>query len=235
MEFVADQIRAGVFTPRLQHLPVAGVAGHLLAQLQEFDGNPMVLPMPADVPPEVPRIVLTNSADTMRLQVAVSRSDLVLRRQAASLDIDEFFERAPQVLETVLEVLGIRPGRLAATGTFFHRYDDPASLLANHFCRPDRIGDGGPLLDLQSFELHAHRRFDLGEGLVVNTWVRCKTGSVTEPSGSSRAIVVERDVNTIPEEADSRQFDGDALRNFMAAAGAHLIAEIDRFFPEELA
>ncbi len=232
MDFVADQLHAGVFTPRLKQLAVAGVAGQLLAQLQEFDGNPMVLPIPPDVPPEVPRIVLTDAGDTMRLQIAVSRSDLFLRREATNLDIARFFLRATSTLETVLGVLDVRPGRLAAIGTFFYRCDDPASVLTAHFCKPDMVGQGGSLANLHSFELHAHRRFDLGEGLSVNTWVRCKTGSVTEGGSSFRAIVVERDVNTIPEEAESRQFDADVVRNFVREAGSQLTSEITRFFPE---
>lgn len=232
MDFVTDQLRAGVFTPRLEQLAVAGVAGQLLAQLRQFDGDPMVLPLPPDVPPEVPRIVLTDSGDTMRLQIAVSRSDLFLRRQATSLDVNGFVESAPRTLETVLEVLGVRPGRLAVTGSFFHLCDEPVSVLTAHFCKPDRVGEGGPLADLNSFELHAHRRFDFGEGLIVNTWVRCKTGTVTEGGSSSKAIIVERDVNTIPEEAESRQFDADTVRNFVREAGSQLTSEITRFFPE---
>lgn len=229
-EFVADHLRAAVFTPRLQHLQVASVARELLQQLSQFTGDPMILPIPAEAPAEIPRIVLTDSTGAMQFQVAPSRSDLSLARQPGGrLDVSEFFEGAGEKLEVLLGALGVRPGRLAVTGTFFHRSDDPAMTLATHFCQSHWVEEG-PLRDLRAFELHAHRRLEPPEGPALNSWIRCKTGSVSDAGTTFPAIIVERDINSLPEEAEGREFDADALRSFMRQCGAQLSAEIPAYF-----
>lgn len=229
-DFVADHLRAAVFTSSLQHLQVASVARDLLPQLSQFTGDPMILPIPADAPAEIPRIVLKDSTGASQLQVAPSRSDLSLARQPGSrLDANDFFEGAVETLEILLGALGVRPDRLAVTGAFFHRSDDPATHLATHFCQ-SRWVEGGPLADVRTFELHAHHRLEPTEGPAVNSWIRCKTGSASDAGTTFPAIIVERDINTLKEEAEGRAFDPDGLRNFMRQAGAQLSASIPEFF-----
>ena len=219
-----------MFTPRLQQLQVARVAGQLLEQLGQFTGDPLILPIPADAPPEIPRIVLADPARTMRLQVGMSRSDLFVNsRPGAPLAVEVVFAQAGDILEVLLGALQIRPGRLAATGTFYHKCADPPRELAAQFCKPEWLN--GPLAELRSFELHAHRRTELMEGLLVNSWVRCKSGSVSEGAMPSPAVVLERDVNTLQEEAEIREFRQDELKEFMRQAGSRLTLEIPEFFP----
>jgi hypothetical protein len=230
-EFIPNQLRATVFTPRIQHFQVARVAGELLHLLPRFSGDPTILPIPADAPDEIPRVVLGDPVGETQFQVAPSRSDLTwTRKTGAYSDIESFFTQAVDTLEVLLRALNARPGRLAAGGVFSHKSSDPVRVLADHFCKPEWVVQGGPLADLRAFELHATRRFQLFEGLVVNSLTRCRSGSVSEAGVSSPAIVLDRDVNTLAEESHGRQFDPDTLRNFMLQAGSKLEEEIPEFF-----
>ena len=233
-DFIAGEARAAVFTPSIDRLQVASVTGELLRQLPELDGDPMVLPVPAEAPPELPRIVLRDAAESLQFQVAVSRSDLYLQRQGpAPLDTAAFFNRAAEAMEVLLGVLEVRPGRLAATGTYYYICSDPAEFLVSRLAKEDLAGSGGPLSGLRAFELHTLRRFDLLEGLSVNSWTRCKAGSVTEAGRSRPAVVLERDLNTLPEEIKTRHFSGDDIRAFLMTANEQFLPPVEALFSEE--
>ena len=192
----------------------------------------MVLPIPTEAPHELPRITLREPAKSMELQIALSRSDLyVTRSPGGDLVPADAIPEATETLEEVLGVLGVRPGRLALIGTYFHTCEDPAGALAAHFCKSEWAD--GPLADLGSFELHAQKRLNLLEGLTVNSWIRCKTGTVTEANVAQRAVVLERDVNTLPEEADERSFSPDDVASFMKQAAELLATQIEQLFPME--
>jgi hypothetical protein len=226
------QFRAAVFTPNLGQFQAAHVLGRLLGALPQFSGDPAVLPVPSDAPPEIPRIILKAPAEGLELQVGLARSDLFANAKPGhQLVPQREFEAAARILEEVLSALNIRPGRLAATGSYFLRCEDPSTVLANHFCKPQWAE--GPLSGLRAFELNALRRLPLLEGLIVNSWVKCQTGQVNEPGPPSAAIVVERDVNTLPEEAEEKQFTPEEVAGFMTQAGRFLGDELEGFLPAQ--
>ena len=190
------------------------------------------MPIPDDAPPEIPRIVLKSPEQGLELQVSLQRTDLYIHRRAATpLEADPSYDLASEILITVSDILGASPTRLAAIGSFFCRDDDPAMAISSHFCRENLLN--GPLAGLENFEVHAHKRYELLEGLIVNSWLRAKTAEVTEAGRSSRAVLIERDINTLAEET-RREFDPDAIRNFLREAGRKLGAEIEANFPAEL-
>ncbi len=226
------QFRTAVFTPKLREFSAAQVVSVLLTKLQQFSGDPVVLPIPKEAPPEIPRIVLKNPSDNLGLQIALARADLYANAKlGAEIVSEQVFDEAIAIMEQVLDALHVRPGRLAVLATYGLKCDDPAATLVNHFCKSE-WSDGGPLADLESFELHAHRRLALLEGLTVNSWVRCKTGQMSEGKRSFPALAIERDVNTLAEEADDREFDADELASFVRQGSQFLEDEVRRFFPE---
>lgn len=228
-DFLDAQLRLGIFTPNLRRMSTAQVVSALL---ERFPGDPMVLPIPADAPPEIPRITLRDQSGAMELHIALSRSDLYInRRPGTDFIAEEVTEEGIEILERVLDVLEVRPGRLAAIGSYFFKCDEPAALLVEHFCKNQWAE--GPFANLNAFEVHAHRRLTLLEGLTVNSWIRCKIGNVNEPNVSHAAAIIERDVNTLAEEAEERRFSPDDVNSFMRQAVGYLRAEIAQVFPAE--
>lgn len=233
-DFSAAALQAGVFTPGLREVSSARVLSALLAQTNGLDGNPLVLPIPADAPPEIPRLVLNSPDGSTQLQIALSRSDFAVQRRPGTplTDIEARFQRAAETLEILLAVLDARPGRLAAIGTFFHRCDEPSRMLAEHFCK-ERWTENGSLSNLDTFELHAHRKWELLEGLPVNSWVRCKVGMANENGVPLPSVIIERDINTLAEVANTAKFSVDEVVNFFGQASKMLTVGIESFFPDE--
>src|SRR6185503_12217714 len=75
--------------------------------------------------------------------------------------------------------------------------EDPGLFLAKHFCQ-DRWHTA-PLNRPASFELHSHKSYEF-KGFVVNSWFRAKTGQMTELGSSSKVVLAEQDLNTLPRE-----------------------------------
>jgi len=226
--FQPVQFRAAVFTPGLRQFSAAHVVGTLLGKLSQFSGDPVVLPIPKEAPAEIPRIILRGPAQGLELHTALARSDVYLSvTPGITLTAEGAFKEAVPILEQVLDVLQVRPGRLAALGTYASKCEEPARLLAEHFCKAEWAQ--GPLASAEALELHAHRRFTLLEGLLVNSWMRWKTGQVNEPGRSYPAVILERDVNTLPEEAEERVFGQEELSAFFDRASQLLEEEVKSF------
>jgi hypothetical protein len=189
--------------------------GPLLATLIEksrgaFDGPIQSLPLPAEAPSAIPRIVLQNQAGNFVLQSSPERIS-VERSYSGVVPINQMaddIQFASGLFQTVKEIMAGRISRVAYHRLRAYESDSGAMKLVKYFCLPELISRDrnppGPLSRCENFELHAHKIYELQRGTKVNSWVRCKTGIST--ADSAPVMVVEQDLNTMAEEATSRDF-----------------------------
>lgn len=229
--------QAAAFYTNLQ-LVVSKSLPRLLNDLGDvLDGDPITYPVPPDAPPEVPRILLSNKDRSIRLEISLNRTDVRWRREATGHEfpLNEFSQFAQRAFRCFGEVTHAKPGRIALVANRFQPYDDPAKALANHFCRSHLLSSEpsskGPLNRPENFELHAHKRFDLGP-FHVNSWVRCKTGSLRQDGERRSVIIVEQDLNTLSERAAETEFSEDEIRDFYQLAISELDVILRLYFPE---
>ena len=98
--------------------------------------------------------------------------------------------------------------------------------LAKHFCRDEWLKS--PLNRPETFELHAHKQFALFDKVMVNSWVRNKTGTLV---GTDEAVVlVEQDLNT-REEDNERDYSASDLDHFFEAAVRELDVMLGLYYP----
>jgi hypothetical protein len=207
--------QASVYTPDGE-LPVTRLFRELFPTWQDrFNTEPGVVPDPAS---SHPRILLASATGMWRCEIAADRADLYWIRpepRAPAPSIDDFFAVASQMLSQYAEVARSRIGRFAAIVNRVTGHSAPALVLVKHLLRPELATSA--LSGLESFELATHKRISLGERFLVNAWLRCQTPD--DPSRGARpAILVHQDVNTLPEQAVSREFTTDDLGEFFALA-----------------
>ncbi len=182
----------------------------LLAGLQEtFDGQVVTLPLPADAPGEIPRITLNSSDGAISLEAGPQRISILFRAKNDVIEnTDGQIELALRSLEAYDKGLHHRISRLAINLSHFLAIDDPAMVIARHFCKDEllerRENFRGPLSRTETMELHAHKRFELLEDLSVNSWVRVKT--VRQQQEQPRGVLVEQDINTLAERENTADF-----------------------------
>lgn len=234
-DFELLQVQAAGFTPRLA-LNANKLLSYLLSRWGDtFQGAPTVLPIPDDAPPEIPRIMLVSADQSYRLNVSPVRTDVFVARQAPDKDIEllEFLRWSSGLLSDLAEFATTQVGRLACVLTRIARTEDPGRSLAQHFCKDEWLLADGPLNRPEDFELHAHKRFRLTGEFVINSWVRCKTATVTDKQRGldSRAVLVEQDFNTLPELLLETSYTRQQVSEFFEASPEEFRIVLARYFP----
>jgi hypothetical protein len=108
-------------------------------------------------------------------------------------------------------------------------YEKPGLFLARHFCK-DRW-DKAPLNRPENFELHAHKKFTLASGFEVNSWARSKTGKLSGDGDEKLIVLFEQDLNTLAEEASTRNFCEAEIKKFFGAVATELDSILGLYYP----
>jgi hypothetical protein len=186
----------------------------------QFDGDQISFPIPDDAPADIPRIILTSRKPNIRLEVSLIRTNLYRfeSQNDPELDIYEFYNSNQKNYKDYLGLLQTNINRVAGVIQRYAFCDEPGIFLSRHFCQSK--WDKQPFNRPESFELHAQKAFNLygekSDELMVNSWVRCKSGLRKVEAGEpTKIILVEQDLNTRYDESVRKIFS---------------MAEIDRFF-----
>ena len=109
----------------------------LLAGLQQtFDGPVTTLPLPADAPGEIPRITLNSSDGTISLEAGPQRISILFRAKNDVIEkTDGQIELALRAFDAYSNAMKFRISRLAINLSRFSAIDDPAMVIARHFCK----------------------------------------------------------------------------------------------------
>jgi hypothetical protein len=196
-----------------------------------YDAEPVSLPLPEVAPEEIPSVILFSRDGSLRMDVArrvvrLSWNRVNVATQPVLEQVcSEFADRAATLFETTERTVG----RLGVVVTRRALLDNPGQALAQRFCRDRWLQ--GPLNRPEGFELHAHKVFELSQGLPVNSWVRIKAHR--EADQVYRYVIVEQDINTLDEDMDHRRFDSSQLRAIATNAAREQDVVLDLYFPPE--
>jgi len=222
-DFKFDMLRASVFISELQS-PANLIYRNLPERwIELFDGEPTLIPVPEGAPSNIPIMQLSNKAGELQFRFSRIRVDFELRSTSTKKpveDVNSFFETAINHIVEFADIFNLTIKRLAVNCNRYAKQVDPGLYLAQHFCN-EKWWLEAPLNRPKQFELSAHKRFELYKGLEVNSWVRNKTG-ISTTTGES-LILVEQDINTLPEEMDTCRFSVEEIERFFK----HNIKELD--------
>jgi len=167
-----------------------------------LDGEPVLLPNAAGLPPELPRAIVPSADGHWKMQLSARRLELVWdqlldRSVVAPADFQGVVESC------VLPFFEVDPKlRVTRIAFIVRRHlvtENPAETLATYFVRDGLRGASGPLNRPEGFELHAHKRYRPKSLPEINSWVRWRTASLT--NGLVPVIAVTQDLNT-PESRE---------------------------------
>lgn len=231
-DFGLVSCQASLFTPDEEVSGAKLGKGLLPSWTERFDAEPIILPSAQGLPRAVPRLIVQSQSGQWRCEIASARINFFWRRAApevAEPTLPEFFTDAQRFLHEYVAYQGARVGRVAAVLNRYVRHDSPASFLTQHFCQERWVTS---LADVQSFELHIHRRFDLGT-FSTNCWVRNKTGTISEQGEPKPIILVEQDINTLAEDIDDKEFSENEVKEFFSAVAGEFDELLRLYYPGE--
>jgi hypothetical protein len=222
-------VQAVIFTPDHGSFSQSSALAAVLGRYsQRFNGPVQALPLPEDVPVEVPRVLLQSSDHSWRLQAGPARIDSFWHlRDFSSAAPDDVVARCSEVLVHYVESTHAAVARLALVVTRAFQISEPARLLVSHFC--NEASQQKLFRNSASFEIHNHKRYPLPGGPEINSWVRCKSGQLLVPEAP--VVLVEQDVNTVEEIARPNQFDPAGITHYFLRAAAEADSILQIYFP----
>src|SRR5260370_5032330 len=196
-----------------------------------YDGDPISLPSPQAAPLEFPTTFLQSRDQSLGIEMARTKVNLYWKRlesnKDASIDINDIYSQFADRIATIAEKNKVVIGRLAALRMSMGNEPTPGRVLSKQFCREEILN--GPLKQVDGFELHVHKVFELYEAQNANSWVRIKTSG--SPGPDYEHIVVEQDINTLAEEINIRNFDRTNVMRFFHEASKQLDSILNEYFP----
>lgn len=162
-----------------------------------LDADPLILPVPADAPHEVPRLIQRSRDERWICQVAGNRLDIVFQLppgNQGSTDFQGIARQQAQVGSAIWQAIQTRcnasGNRIGIVSTFRGIMEEAARTLRDRFLIPSNAPEPHEL------QLHALHSMTLND-VMVNRWTRCTAGPSRSPSSDQGVIQVEIDINTL--------------------------------------
>jgi len=194
-----------------------------------FDGEPVLLPIPADAPAEIPRIILTSKDHRYENNIAVDRLQLIYTEQGKpEKELNDLREDYLKIIRDIAEVVKREwkadVFRLGFIVRFLAFPSDPVELIMSTFIQE------GAIKTPRRLEVHVLDRMTWDE-LEINKWYRLSSVEIPGATGGNKALSVVFDVNTIP--AKRYEFGADSITAFYDRALTYISESIKMLFPTE--
>jgi len=228
-DFKISSLQISVFTPEILFAK-SKVLEKMMNEFSElFDGEVVSVPIPPDAPKEIPRMILYSDDRKLKLEIAESRINFFRYRteDTEKIDLNKSVNRGFKILKKYKNFTEAIFGRLAVVIVKFLRNENPASVLAQQFCK-DRwtkeIFDNP-----NNFEIHSHKKYTLKE-FNINSWVRCKSGIITKDKNP--IVLVTQDINTLAEELERKNFSIEQFEEFIKVVIKEQGQILIKYFPK---
>ncbi|MXX65800.1 MAG: hypothetical protein F4Z40_02020 [Chloroflexi bacterium] len=221
-----------IFTPSAPEMSTQ-LIGKLLEELSDLNSPPIAMPVPENMPREIPRVILTSGDGTIEARLAPARSDIIWRRSTP--EVQTLPELARNVAEHLLKIHNAIGGPISRFGfiaNHFLEVNEPSlRLTASYISESAQARMPDPLAQ---FEIHWLTRDQLGEFGENNHWVKLRTATINRGSDSveSPVISIENDVNTVVSDNQVRNFEHTQIPCFFAAAANRILDHLDQLVPQ---
>lgn len=224
-------MRASIFVPRIEANASRIIRGLPEWWFELFDANHQAPFQPqGHLPPEYPIMVITSKSGGFGFSISQNRINFEWNSPNINVDApdyEQFFDDASKYLLEVTDKFDLQINRLAVNYNRFVRHDNPGLYLAKHFCR-DKWWKDQPMNRPGHFELNSHKRYEIYDGLEVNSWVRNKSGQLINPADP--IIMVEQDINTLQD--DDHNIENEEVERFFNENVAELDKILKLYYPE---
>ena len=197
----------------------------------DYDGEPTVLPLPGDAPPEIPRITFKDKNQIKYFEIAPSRVNVIFKNIDYQEDLykSPFVNEAESLLKRYLDKIDLECLRIALNISHGMFKEYPETEIASHFCKDKFLKE--PFDRPSEFEIHSLKKYKLKDAFDVNSWVRVKSVSINHGAHKKRAVACEQDINTLPELMDQITYDNKQISNFFSSAIEDANSILLKYFP----
>lgn len=199
LDFLIQNIQSVLFIENFAFRNKISIAARINQAVDNlFDGDPTMLDLPSQAPPEIPRIQLKNSIPNFSLNFSPIRIDFFYNepeKPQKKIDAikEDYFRHLFNIVDLVKDEYHLDISRVAIVIKASSEIEKSSNLLIHE----DFLNENRFFKDTYSLEIHALQKTTIS-GYDINRWFRIK--SARAPSGQDNFLFVEIDVNTLQEK-----------------------------------
>ncbi|MBD2776330.1 hypothetical protein [Iningainema tapete] len=150
-----------IFTPNVSAFSAPKALALILGKYSHrYDGSVQALPLPEEIPQEVPRVVLQSKDGTYRMDVSPVRvTSYWMQASEAQVKLEDILSNSMEVLKHYVEGMETQVGRLALVLTRVCKAENPAQLIVERFCKPEL--QTTIFNKSENFEIHNQKTIEL--------------------------------------------------------------------------
>ncbi|MEW6409668.1 MAG: hypothetical protein AB1488_06090 [Nitrospirota bacterium] len=228
MNIRLDNTQLVLFSPGIiivDKLKVANAINNILSGL--FDGDPIILPLPEDAPPEIPRIKMGSKDGRYNLSIAKSRLDFIFKYEEDKREnlfpIPGLFEKFLTIFQYLKENIYTQITRTATVTNWIIELENPAAeFLLSKYIRSET-----PIIKPYELELHYLTKESIA-GFDVNKWTRIKSARKISKPEQNRFISFLIDINTLAEM--TYEFNKESLQRLLDESSKIIKGAVEKHF-----
>jgi hypothetical protein len=233
-DFSTAAVQVVAFTQDRVALTPSRVLGAIVGALPErFNGDVQMLPIPKEMPDELPRLEVKSEDGQWSFTSSFSRvSAAWTAQERGAMAPDNVIAECLRAVTAFTDSCNPNPiNRLACVINRIASVPiSPHDLIAC-FCKPDVCDPArpsAPLRHSKAFQLHNLKKYESRmKGVWLNSWVRCKAQAEGEHLDT---MVVEQDLNT-PHNDPDRQFTLQEIGQFFEMIRSEADTILHLYFP----
>jgi len=203
MEIKINQVQLALYSPGVDLSDKLTLTGNIRKDSGSiFSGEPLILPVPDNVPNEIPRIILSNKEGKINLHISVNKIDLYIRNPILAGNVpgvyskldNNLIEVYKSVLNALFSATSLTVNRVGFVVAGEAEVKDTSTYIANKYLTKDIKMPGW--LDV-NVNLLKRKMVDKKES---NVWLRLSPGRKTNGEVDDNKLNVVFDINTLPKE-----------------------------------
>ena len=160
-----------------------------------FDGEPMILPIPSEVPSEVPRIIIKSKDKKYACNVSLNRIDLLFNPQEEDeKNIEIVKDQYYRLLLDLSKLLSsIQRIGMIANLSLKLTENSNTYILRKYIKKDCHISETDKL------QIHALHKVNLPNNIKMNRWLRIMTTQSSSQPDNDKYLSITIDVNSVAE------------------------------------
>jgi len=203
MKIIDIGVQTAFFTPGLVFSDKLSLSAQLIKETGNiFDGDPIMLPIPPDAPPEFPRMILKSKDEKYVLEIKSSRIDFVVKSDQKDKSqknypatlIKDYQDKLQFLSSSIISIFKAKIVRIGLILNIQFKVNDAVAVIKKSYVNDSKFTK-------EAYDLNiGFLNKETLNGIDANIWFRANALRLPEKDKDNKILLVMFDANTVPEK-----------------------------------